>query len=94
MTAAEVEIVLQAYQIFGASGWEEVLDNIKEQVSGQMAGNWLQNEKIKEYYKPGKLKEVDPETHSKDCKPKPLQISPSNDRKQQVPKNVHNYLGK
>lgn len=50
VTAAEEEIVHQAYQLFADSGWENVLENIEEQVTGAMVGNWLQNEKIKEYY--------------------------------------------
>jgi len=52
VTTKEEEIVLQAYQLFSASGWEDVLAHIKERVSGGMVpGNCLlQNDKIREYY--------------------------------------------
>ena len=44
------EIVLKSYEQLSATGWEVVLENVKERVRGKIAGNALYINKIKDYY--------------------------------------------
>ena len=37
-------MIRQAYQLLGASGWEEVLQGIRGEVNCRMVGDWLQNQ--------------------------------------------------
>ena len=43
-------MVLKSYEQFSATGWEAVLENVKERVRGKVAGNALRISKIKDYY--------------------------------------------
>ena len=43
-------MVLKSYHQFSAAGWEAVLENFRERVSGKIAGNALHINKIKDYY--------------------------------------------
>ena len=47
-TSVEEEIVLEAYS--QCSGWDEILDAIKDHLSQQVPGNMLRNNNIREYY--------------------------------------------
>ena len=44
-------MVLKSYEQFSATGWEIVLENVKERVKGKIAGNALYINKIKDYYR-------------------------------------------
>lgn len=43
-------MVLKSYEQFSATGWEIVLENVKERVKGKIAGNALYINKIKDYF--------------------------------------------
>ena len=43
-------MVLKSYEQFSATGWEVVLENVKERIEGKIAGNALYINKIQDYY--------------------------------------------